>query len=165
MAIKKLVLENFAGGISTSRYEKGNTYQDGVGIDPLAILGSDGASGDDARDIGEIRVAKSWFEAEGVVKEDLRLSSYVGGSWVDVETIFLSEDDDAYFFTAEITDFGFFTIGELTAEVVDGGETGTGEEEGVGLGIAAWIGIIIGIIVVVALIIFLMKGKKKLVFL
>ncbi len=67
------------------------------------------------------RVAKEWTINNNVAKEDIVLKRLVGTEWVDLDTTYLSEDSNYYYYEAITPGFSYFAIGvksEKTQPVV-----------------------------------------------
>ena len=114
--------------------------------------------------IVNFRAEKTWMTSNNVVKENVDVYKFNEGSsvWDELESTYVEEDNNYYYYDVELTSFSYFAIAEKAAE--GEGEEGTGDgttpsdEEKKNL---TWLWILIILIIVVVVGLGIRKGKKK----
>lgn len=115
-----------------------------------------------------IKVNKTWVFDNNLAKEDIALFKFDEQTqkWNELKTNFIKEDNNYYYYEAELTGFSYFTIAEKTADKTEEfqGQETPKEKEVMNKFVEVirdyWL-LFVGIVVILALIIVLFVLKKK----
>jgi PGF-pre-PGF domain-containing protein len=113
------------------------------------------------------QVLKSWMENQGLKKGDIALFKFDNSTsnWKELVTTLMGEDDNYYYYDAEVTSFSYFAIGDKISEIPASEEesvTPTSSEEGEEKSKSVWLwAIVITMAVVIAVVGWVILSKKK----
>lgn len=104
------------------------------------------------------KVNKSWVSDNNLDKSNLSLFKFneTSNAWMELPTIYSSEDSNYYYYTTNLTSFSYFAIGEKSLVNSNGTTAGTTSATTN----LTWLWIVIGIVVLAAVAFVLIRKKK-----
>jgi len=106
-------------------------------------------------------VVKFWVDGNGIKKEDISLFKFFPeeNRWIELQTTYVGEDSEFYYYETELNSFSYFVIGEKesTSQALD---SGTSSAEGNNLS-KVFVFVLVAIIVVLLLLIIVIRSRRN----
>ncbi|MEK6844037.1 MAG: PGF-pre-PGF domain-containing protein [Nanoarchaeota archaeon] len=112
-----------------------------------------------------IKVEKAWVNANGLSKENVVISKFVGNSWSELPTSYKEEDSNYYYYTTAVNSFSFFAISEKAKTAVVAAEAPRPTPvpqlaPSTSTASSVWFWLIIILVIVIAVVWWFAKKKK-----